>query len=380
MLCNDMEERYTDKLARYILIASGILLVFFVCRLFRKVLIYMLCAAVVALIGHPLMVQLRRVRIFKKQLPSWLCSIFTILLVISVFLGVIFLVAPVFTGIASDVSKANLSGISLADPLEKLNSYLKGAFPSLGTDFRVEDHAIKRLSSLLNFSMFSNVLSGMASFLASFGVGLFSVIFISFFFVKDPGLFPNIIAAVIPDRYESKARESMSEIGALVSRYFSGIALEVLGVTLLNFLGLQFIARLGLKYSIGIAFLTGILNVIPYVGPLIGEVLGTVLAVVIKYACSGNIGLDVSALAFALIVLAILVCTQLVDNFVYQPVIYSSSIKAHPLEIFIVLLLGGTLGGMLGILVAVPSYTVLRVVAVKFFGDAKIVRRLVGNG
>lgn len=376
-----MEERYTDKLARYILIASGILLAFFVCRLFRKVLLYIICAAVVALVGRPLMLLLGKIRIFKKQLPTWLCAIFTILLVISVFLGVICLVAPVFTGIASDVSKANISGgmISLSEPLEKLNGFLRGTFVSLGPEFKVEDVLVKRLSSLFDFSVFSNVLSGMASFVASFGVGLFSVVFISFFFVKDPDLFPNIIAAFVPDRYESTARESMSEIGGLVSRYFSGIALEVLGVTVLNFLGLHLIARLGFRYSIGIAFVTGVLNVIPYVGPLIGEVLGTVLALIIKYACTGNVGLDVSMLAFALIVLAILLCTQLVDNFVYQPVIYSSSIKAHPLEIFIVLLLGGTLGGMLGILVAVPTYTVLRVVAVKFFGDAKVVRRLVGN-
>ncbi len=376
-----MEERYTDKLARYILIASGILLAFFVCRLFRKVLLYIICAAVVALVGRPLMLLLGKIRIFKKQLPTWLCAIFTILLVISVFLGVICLVAPVFTGIASDVSKANISGgmISLSEPLEKLNGFLRGTFASLGPEFKVEDVLVKRLSSLFDFSVFSNVLSGMASFVASFGVGLFSVVFISFFFVKDPDLFPNIIAAFVPDRYESTARESMSEIGGLVSRYFSGIALEVLGVTVLNFLGLHLIARLGFRYSIGIAFVTGVLNVIPYVGPLIGEVLGTVLALIIKYACAGNVGLDVSMLAFALIVLAILLCTQLVDNFVYQPVIYSSSIKAHPLEIFIVLLLGGTLGGMLGILVAVPTYTVLRVVAVKFFGDAKVVRRLVGN-
>jgi predicted PurR-regulated permease PerM len=148
----------------------------------------------------------------------------------------------------------------------------------------------------------------------------------------------------------------------------------MLGVALLDFLGLWIIARLGFSNALGIAFIAGILNIIPYVGPLIGELIGVVLAVILKYGT--GVGLDVNIWIFALIVLAIMFATQLVDNFIYQPVIYSTSIKASPLEIFIVLLMAGHMGGILGMLVAIPAYTVLRVVASRFFPQLKPVRKL----
>ena len=75
--------------------------------------------------------------------------------------------------------------------------------------------------------------------------------------------------------------------------------------------------------------------------------------------------------------LALFMVTQLVDNFLFQPLIYSTSIKASPLEIFIVLLIAGNTAGVIGMLVAIPAYTVIRVVAGHFFGDIKAIRRLI---
>ena len=65
--------------------------------------------------------------------------------------------------------------------------------------------------------------------------------------------------------------------------------------------------------------------------------------------------------------------------FVYQPLIYSTSIKAHPLEIIVVLLMAGHIGGTLGMLVAIPAYTVVRVIAIRFFYKYKVIQRLVPN-
>ena len=148
-----------------------------------------------------------------------------------------------------------------------------------------------------------------------------------------------------------------------------------MGVILLDFLGLWLIARIGPDYAIGIAFIAGLLNIIPYVGPLLGEVIGVLLCLVLKYGA--GVGLNVPVWAFVLIVLAIMLAVQLIDNFVYQPLIYSTSIKATPLEIFIVLLMAGVMGGTVGLLVGIPVYTVVRVIAIRFFSDKKVVRRLI---
>jgi len=153
--------------------------------------------------------------------------------------------------------------------------------------------------------------------------------------------------------------------------------MEIAGVAMINFLGLMLIARLGFNASIGIAFLTGIFNVIPYVGPLLGGALGTVLGLVIKFTSATPIGLDVNFWIFAVILIAIFCFTQLIDNFVYQPLIYSTSIKSKPLEIFIVLLIVGHIGGPLGMIIAIPCYTVVRVIAFRFFGHIKAIKRLI---
>ena len=155
--------------------------------------------------------------------------------------------------------------------------------------------------------------------------------------------------------------------------------MEVAGVAIINFFGLWLIARLGFHASIGIAFIAGVMNIIPYLGPLLGGAIGTILGIIIKYSSITPIGLDVGFWVFTIILIAIFSFTQLIDNFLYQPLIYSTSIKAKPLEVFIVMLMAGTLGGPLAMILAIPCYTVIRVVALKFFSNYKAIKRLVGK-
>ena len=123
--------------------------------------------------------------------------------------------------------------------------------------------------------------------------------------------------------------------------------------------------------------MTGLLNVIPYVGPWIGGAIGTILGVVLKYSSAAAVGVYPDFMMVIITLLAVFICTQLVDNFLFQPLIYSTSIKSSPLEIFIVLLMAGHLGGIVGMLVAIPAYTVIRVIASRFFSDFKPIRRLI---
>ena len=283
-------------------------------------------------------------------------------------------VIPVVTGIVRDAAVLN-SVTADGNPLDRVNDWIIGLFPGLGPDFNIITILMDKLREVTNLSNVTSVISSVTSFVTSFVVGLFSIVFISFFFVRDETLFRKIVCTLVPDRMEGKMAKSLGEIEGLLSRYFVGLLVEMTGVALLDFLGLWIIARLGFSNALGIAFIAGILNIIPYVGPLVGEVVGVVLAVILKYGT--GVGLDVNIWVFALIVLAIMLTTQFVDNFVYQPLIYSTSIKASPLEIFIVILLAGHIGGVVGMLVAIPAYTVLRVIASRFFPDLKLVKRLI---
>lgn len=374
-----MEERYVDKLAKYILLAAGVAMIGGLCWYFRSVLIYILIAVVVSLVAKPIMKQLQRLNIKGKRLPDWFLAAFTLLTILVLFLALITMVVPIVSSIVKGISLSSIeqSARYVAEPLANFNEMLRQTFPKLGEGFRIEVAAVQELQKMFNPAIFSSVIGSAASAVTSFGIGLFSVVFISFFFIKDDDTFTKIVTALVPDRHEKETAKAIADIGHLLSRYFSGVMVEVLGVALINFLGLLLIARLGFNAAIGIAFLTGILNVIPYVGPLAGGVIGTILGLIIRYSSAVPIGLDVSFAAFTIILIAIFCFTQLVDNFLYQPLIYSTSIKAKPLEIFIVLLITGHLGGPLAMIVAIPCYTVVRVIAFRFFRQFKAIRRLI---
>lgn len=373
------EERYTDKLAKYIIATAGLGIIGALCWYFSNVLTYILVAVVVSLLAKPIMRPMRKISLKGKQIPDWILAATTLFIVMGGLLTVLTMIIPLVSSIVKDVSMANVEGAarSLAAPLADLNIFLRDKFPQLGSDFRLEVAIGQETHKLFNITAFSSLIGSAASMLTDLGIGLFSVVFISFFFIKDDGLFAEIVCAIVPDKYESTTEKAIGDIGHLLSRYFTGVLVEVLGVALINFIGLWSIARLGINAALGIAFLTGIFNIIPYVGPLIGGALGTVLSLILKYSSTTPVGLDVNFWAFTAILIAIFSFTQLVDNFLYQPVIYSTSIKSKPLEIFIVLLIVGNIGGPLAMIVAIPVYTVFRVIAFRFFGHIKAIQRLI---
>ena len=369
-----MEERSIDRLSRYLIFLGVFSIVAALCWYFRSVLIYIIAAFVVSLIGAPVARLLRRIKIKGKPAPDWLLSVFSLLLIFAILGLVITRAIPVVSGIIRDASVFNTEGAGDGQVLERLNTWLIDLFPALGPDFNGVDYMMDQLSGLLDISSVSSMIGSVASAVTSLVIGIFSVVFISFFFIKDDTLFRRIVLALVPDRLEIRVGNAVRDIERLLSRYFIGLIIEIVGVALLDFLGLWLIARIGVNYAIGIAFIAGILNVIPYVGPFVGEVVGVVLGLVIKYGTGA--GLDVNIWLFALIIFAIMLAVQLVDVFVYQPVIYSTSIKAKPLEIFIVLLVAGHVGGAVGMFVAIPAYTVIRVIASSFFPHLKPIRRL----
>lgn len=375
----ETDERYTDKLAKLILATAGVAAVCALCWFFRSILAYILIAVVVSLIAKPLMGMLQKLNIKGKKAPDWILAAFSIIVVMGVLISIITSVIPIISSLVKDISMVNIESVArgISVPLAEFNEFLRNSFPQLGSDFRIEVAALNELQKLFDVSAFSTVLGSAASFITSLAVGLFSVVFIGFFFIKDDGLFTQIVCALVPDRHEATTQRAISDIGHLLSRYFIGVLIEIAGVALINFLGLLFIAKLGFNSAISIAVMTGIFNVIPYVGPLLGGVFGTILGIVIKYTSVTPLGLDVNFWVFTIILIAIFSFTQLVDNFLYQPLIYSTSIKAKPLEIFIVLLVVGHIGGPLAMIVAIPCYTVVRVIAFRFFGHIKAIKRLI---
>ncbi|MBO7491194.1 MAG: AI-2E family transporter [Bacteroidales bacterium] len=372
------KERSIDRLARYIIILGTLAIAAVLCYLFSSVLAYILLAFVVSLIGQPVFRLLKKIRIKGKSAPDALLAVITLLVIFALLFLLIMQVVPVVSGILRDASLMNAQeSMDTHNLINRINDWIISVVPWVGEDFDGVQMLIQKLSEVVDLSNIPSILGSVASAVAGIAVGLFSVLFISFFFVKDETLFGRIIGSIVPDTIEDKVQKTVLDIDRLLSRYFVGLLMEIFGVVLLDCLGLWLIARIGFNYALGIAFIAGLLNIIPYVGPLIGEAIGVVLCLILKYGA--GVGLNVNIWVFALIVLVVMLTVQLIDNFIYQPLIYSTSIKAHPLEIFIVLLIAGHIGGIVGMLIAIPAYTVIRVIASRFFYDYKVVKRLIPN-
>lgn len=351
------------------------------CWYLRSVLAYIALALVVSLLALPFRRLFAKIHFGKYQNPDWLCAIMAISTVFLLMMSLSYLVVPLVNDVSRDIRMANLEDLTnaVSVPLNAINEWIEAITSGLETEINVESVIFNKIQDIMNGGTVSNVVGGVTGFVMNLGVTAFSVIFISFFFIKTPSLFENIVKALVSDDDEERVHKSLHEIVTLLTRYFTGVSLEVACVWLINFIGLWAIARMGFKYSIGIAFLAGVLNIVPYIGPLIGGALGVSMSLIIHYATAGIYGLDLPIIGFVLVLIGIFVFAQLIDNYILQPVIYSNSVQAHPLEIFIVFLIAGQIGGMAGMIAAVPAYTVFRVIAREFFTNIKPIRRLTGG-
>ena len=367
-------EKNRERLAGYIIKLGGLAIVVALCWYFKNVLIYIIAAVVVSLLGRPLTKLMRRIKIKGKSAPDWLLAVLSIVIIIVLLILIISQIIPLVSSIIRDASAINDSSYFGSNPIDKVNQWLIGLFPNLDPNFDIVTVIMDKIKELVDFGKVGGFVGSVASLVTSLFVALFSVVFISFFFLKEEGLFGRIVCAFVPDKHELTMNKTLNEIKGLLSRYFVGLLIEMLGVAVIDFFGLWLIARFDFNYAIGIAFIAGLLNVIPYVGPIFGYGIGVVFGIILKLGTGA--GLNVSLWLFILVILAVMLTAQLIDNFIYQPIIYSTSIKAHPLEIFIVLLMAGHIGGTVGMLVAIPAYTVVRVIAIRFFYHYKPIQRL----
>jgi predicted PurR-regulated permease PerM len=172
-----------------------------------------------------------------------------------------------------------------------------------------------------------------------------------------------------PDDKEEKISKSLKKINELLSRYFIGLIIQIsILFTIYSFTLLLF----DIRSAMVIAFLCALLNLIPYLGPLIGGALMLLLTM----TSSLEYDFQTHILPVTIYVLIGYVIAQLIDNFFSQPIIFSKSVKSHPLEIFLVIIIGGLLFGITGMVFAVPSYTVIKVILKEFLPENQIVKIL----
>jgi predicted PurR-regulated permease PerM len=324
---------------------------------FRSIIIYLSVASVLSLLGSPLVSQLKKIKIGKKNINQALAAFLALIILLLMFTGFIAAFIPLVIKQARTIIEIDpvLVFNNLVEPLLKweiiynrYHYYLD--YNTLQTYFH------EKLFLFFDIARLSKIFNFIAALTGDMFIAVFSISFITFFFLKDRVLIHSMILDLTPAGYESRVSNVIGDIKKLLTRYFIGVFIQVLLIISFVTIGLSIF---DVKNALLIGFLAGILNVVPYIGPLIGALIGVLIAI--------STGLETTSitlmLPFILKIALVFISIQLVDNIVFQPLIYSSSIKAHPLEIFLVILAAGKIGGIAGIILAIPIYTILRVIA-----------------
>ncbi len=346
------------------IIAALALLLYFIYEV-RSVIAYILIAAVLALIGRPVVLFLRK----RLKFHNTLAVITTMILMVGLLVGIISLFIPLLVQQGQNLSLLDIE--ELQGNLENLYEQVTEYFGLSNADLKARLQESKFLANL-DFSFIPDFLNSFVGVLGTLSIGLFSVLFIAFFFLKDSSMLQNMMLVLVPKGKESSARVSMAKIRDLLSRYFLGLVMQI---TILFVIYTVVLLIFGIENPVVIAFLCALLNLIPYIGPVIGGIL------MIFLTMSSNLGQDFSSVILpkTIYVLIGFIIGQLVDNFFSQPYIFSTSVRSHPLEIFLVIIIGGLLFGVTGMIIAVPGYTALKVILKEYFAENKIVKSLTKN-
>ena len=328
----------------------------------QTVIYYLLIAAVVSLIGRPIVQLLKRIKF-----GNTFSSVTTIAILMTTFFGIVSLLLPVIFELAKNLSLLNVNAFEATATklMNELSIYLR----EYGIDLQ---SWVDRSLEKVDYSFLPDAINTVLNGLSGFTIGVFSVIFISFFLLRDSGLLERMVMVFVADKNVKRVEKSILSIKNLLSRYFIGLLVQI---TVLFIIYTLVLLIFGIPNAVTIALVCALLNIIPYLGPIIGTVL------IIFLTMTSNLDASFASVTLPKTIYVFIGFTvgQLIDNFLTQPYVFSTSVKSHPLEIFIIILVGGLLFGPLGMIIAVPSYTALKVIFKEFYAHNKIVKALTKN-
>ncbi|MDB3887324.1 AI-2E family transporter [bacterium] len=342
-----------------VLIALAIATIWF----FDTIIAYILISVALAFIAQPIKKLFQKVKFGKKHLTDGLVSIFTIsTLIIAITIGINILL-PIIIEEGKSLTQINTKEVveNFREPLKSIEGYYNSF---VSDEVPLDIYIQTKLKSFLNLANTSNIINKIAGLLGNVFIGAFSILFILFFVIKDQELLYEKVISIIPKKNHESVSDIVNNSRTSLTRYFVGICIQSIIIITLISVGLSII---GVKNAFLIGFFAGILNIIPYLGPIIGMAFGVMIGLIT------HLEADILTEILPLLgkIMGVFLTMQLLDNFILQPIIFSKSVKAHPLEIFLVIMLGGSIAGVIGMVLAIPTFTILRIVVVEILEDNK---------
>lgn len=356
----------SEKIFKTIITLAIVALALFLVWYLWSIVLYVIVAAILSLVGRPLVVRLTRLKVSGVTISRSVAAAITLVLMWIVVGGLGWLFLPLIFGKVSELAVIDWDGVitliesSFADVRSVLHKYLSIELNDMGVAFKEFVLGLVDVDFIKTFGSIVSVVKNL-------GIAFFSVSFITYYFMRDDGLFYKLVTLFFPDRYRSNVHHALDSITSLLSRYFGGLMVESLLLMVIISV-IMLIVGMAPSDALIVGLIMGVFNVIPYAGPVIGAFLSLCVAIITPI--DGNMVYTVVA------IVSTIVSVKVVDDFIIQPTIYSERVQAHPLEIFLCILIAGTVAGIWGMLLAIPLYTVLRVFAREFFSEYSLVRKL----
>lgn len=349
---------------------AGILVVGLLIYFFSDIFLYFAIAIILSMLGRPLCESIKKFHIKKFHLGDSISSVLTMLALFLIFSLIFLIIIPLVNKEISILSEIDTDAIVeyFEKPLENIYNFLI-QYNIIRPEENILNMVENKLYSIVNWDNFSSILGGVISKTSSLVIGTFSTIFLTFFLLRDPNIIHNIFMAITPDNQTLRMKSILHDSRVMLTRYIFGLISEVLCMMILIFIGLSIF---NIKSALIIAVIGGLMNIIPYLGPLMGCAVGVVIGII------SNLGIGCYNLILpnTLEIMGVFIVANLIDNFVLQPTIYSKSVFAHPIEIFLVILMAGNIGGVVGMIIAIPSYTLIRIVAKQLLSEFKFIELL----
>ncbi len=353
---------YLRPLINLLLFALFLLFAWF----FSDLVVYILIATFISILGTPMVKWLEGKKIFKLRISHVVSVSITFLSIIIVLVIFVLFIVPLIIYQANIISSINMDALltHYHNTFVKINEFLV-QYNVVHPEQSFLNYLQEQLGSFIDVARFTNIFASLVSTTGSVFMGTFIILFLSFYFLLDDTLMKRAALMVTPSRYEKDMSKILHNSKSLLVRYFHGILLEVGIMMTIEATALVII---GVPNAILIGFMGGLLNVIPYLGPLMGALLGMFLAALSELSF-GSYDMVFSSIFYVAIVF---LGANIIDNTVLQPQIYSKSVKAHPVEIFLAIIIGGKLAGVVGMIFAIPTYTIIKVVVKQFNSRIKI--------
>ncbi|OYX18368.1 MAG: AI-2E family transporter [Algoriphagus sp. 32-45-6] len=335
---------------------------------FSNITLYLVISLIFAALLRPLTNRLNEFHVLGQHIPRW----FAILVSFGAIVSLLFLLGMTFIPLISEqiviLSQLDLEGIyfQIQEPITQVERFLlRYQLIDQGPGELFTQIQNSALEMIKRFDI-GGFIGGLIGITSGLLIGTMAVAFITFFLLLENGLLRRNILNLIPNSYFELSVATFTKVEKLLSNYLFGLLIQILAIFSIAGLGLTLV---GVEYALTIAMFAAVANLIPYAGPILGAVFGIIVGI-----STGTFATDQEYTYFLIKILSVFAVVQVTDNVLLQPMIFSKSVKAHPLEIFVIIFAGAKIAGIVGMIFAIPVYTIFRVSVMEFYKGYKSYR------